>query len=717
MSKSIFVAFSALFLTLVFYQNTHAADILFESREVTQLARGVHHIDSRMMTTRGLVDVHALIIDITDPFVTVAPVMAYNAIGRRETTTRLLRNAGAIAGVNADFFGMAHDHSVHFGIMARSGELIAVNPGTNAPTERERFATFLLDMAGNPFFTYLRGDVRLVVNGWNNIQIASYNTLGSEMWGPVIVDRFTMQDTSSVNERFDNLVTVIVEGSIVTGITAPGEVAAVPENGFLVIFPMDSYLAHRGSIRQGDHVAKHLSTNLRVDFSRIEAAIGGGAVIMRNGLPVSDIYGVFPAGRHPRTAIGQTADRRLVLLTVDGRTHSVGANHSELVGILRHFGVVNAIALDGGGSTTFVTRSPGGGMAPRNTVSDGSERAVVNALGVFVVPSTHQPISLGIEPITTRAIVNVPLEFSVAFEDAFHNEVAYTPSDGFTYITESADGFLHYGRYVPIRAGTHTIEVHYGHLRGSLIIQAYDLGEIRPSRNQVVVDFGESAELGFTGITTSGHSVNLPYIGGLTVTPSHLGHFDGMTFYGTGYGIGYITARIGSVATHFAVFVGGATGVVELPESTVNQDLLWARQGIDVLAGGDRYSFFVPARGSNPFYSVNTWSSFAIVTLPTIGGSIQSEYWSRFMNDIRETDARDIVVMMEISPAGFGRRQEFELFHRAMTELANAGKRVFVVTPGTNTSSNVRDNVRYIELSGAAIRFWTSGEHIFWSEG
>lgn len=707
--------FAAVFLTIVFSISVQAADIIFENREVTQVARGVRHIDSRMMTTRGMVDVHALIIDITDPYVTVAPVMAYNELGRRSTTTSLLRNAGAIAGVNADFFGMAHSHSVHFGIMARGGELIAVNPGTNAPTENERFATFLLDLAGNPFFTYLRSDVQLVVNGWNNIRIASYNTLGPEMWGPVVVDRFTLIDTSSIVERFDNIVTFIVEDNIVTGITAPGEAAEAPENGFLVLFPINSYLENRNLIRQGDRVEKQLSTNLRVDFSRIEAAVGGGAVIMRNGAAVSEIYGVFPAGRHPRTAIGQTSDRRLVLLTVDGRGQSIGANHSELVGILRHFGVVNAIALDGGGSTTLVTSRRGVGHAARNTVSDGSERSVVNALGVFVRPSSNPPVSLGVHPSSDRAAVNAPIELEVAFEDVFENEVDYIPTDGFTFVTNAADGFLHYGRYVPLRSGTHTIEVHYGHLRGTLVIDAYDLGEIRLVGNQVIVETGESVKLNLVGITTDGHPVNLTYIAGLTVTPSELGYFDGMNFYGANYGTGYITAQIGSVTAHFAVYVGGATGVIDLPESTANQDLLWARLGIDILAGGNRYSFYVPAAGSNARYSVNTWSDFAIVTIPTTGGGIPGSYWSRFMNDIRATDAKNIVVMMETNPLSFSRQQESELFHRAMTELERGGKRVFVVSPAADTTSYVRDNVRYIGFENSAINFWTSGEHIRWS--
>ena len=59
--------------------------------------------------------------------------------------------------------------------------------------------------------------------------------------------------------------------------------------------------------------------------------------------------------RHPRTAVGQLADGRLVLVVVDGRSrgYSVGMTNFELAQTLMRLGAVTAMALDGGGSTTI----------------------------------------------------------------------------------------------------------------------------------------------------------------------------------------------------------------------------------------------------------------------------------------------------------------------------------------------------------------------------
>lgn len=84
--------------------------------------------------------------------------------------------------------------------------------------------------------------------------------------------------------------------------------------------------------------------------------------------------------RHPRTAVGVTADNKVLLVTVDGRQPGVseGVNLREFSVIMRALKAKNAINLDGGGSTTMYIK----GKGVVNKVSDPSERAVANALYV-----------------------------------------------------------------------------------------------------------------------------------------------------------------------------------------------------------------------------------------------------------------------------------------------------------------------------------------------
>ena len=59
---------------------------------------------------------------------------------------------------------------------------------------------------------------------------------------------------------------------------------------------------------------------------------------------------------HPRTAMGYTADGKLIILAVEGRRpgKAEGASLPDLAKILLEFGCVEALNLDGGGSSCLL---------------------------------------------------------------------------------------------------------------------------------------------------------------------------------------------------------------------------------------------------------------------------------------------------------------------------------------------------------------------------
>ena len=66
--------------------------------------------------------------------------------------------------------------------------------------------------------------------------------------------------------------------------------------------------------------------------------------------------------RHPRTAVGLRGDGTLLCLEVDGRIpdYSNGATLVDLAKMLLRFGAVDAINLDGGGSSVVYTKGETG---------------------------------------------------------------------------------------------------------------------------------------------------------------------------------------------------------------------------------------------------------------------------------------------------------------------------------------------------------------------
>lgn len=91
----------------------------------------------------------------------------------------------------------------------------------------------------------------------------------------------------------------------------------------------------------------------------------------------------FVRNREPRTMLAVRPNGTILLITIDGRWrhHSLGASMRQAAYLARRLGAVNAVNLDGGGSTTFVARGH-----VFNHPSDGYERGVVNALVIVRDP-------------------------------------------------------------------------------------------------------------------------------------------------------------------------------------------------------------------------------------------------------------------------------------------------------------------------------------------
>jgi len=566
MKKFLFLCIAPIFAILLLTTTAHALEILYEHSVQHQASRGVVYEQTRMMTVNGMLDVHVLKVDLTAPYISVAPVASNREIGLKETTTNLLRDAGAIAGINADFFSLAGTHSVQFGPAVVDGQVLALNSHTNH-TYNE-FATFYLDANNNPFFSYMRATIRFYNNGVQNVFANTYNSIGNAIEWPTVVSRHAMYDTVALDGRFPGLTKIVVNDNVITQVSAPGQNVVVPENGYIVILP--ERMAYRsGYFNVGDTARLELGNTLYLDFSNMNSAIGGGGLILAGGQIVND-SGTVPTGRHPRTAVGATRDgNTLILMTIDGRNHSVGANRADMAALMLRSGAYNAMNLDGGGSSTMVTSTRGQNYIIVNTPSEGSQRRVVNALGVFDDSPIGAMSRLVLEPNAIRTVVGVPVSVQVYGEDEFWNRIAvnqtsvsFSANDGGTWAN---------ARYTPLRSGAHTLEAVYGGHRATQTLHVHYLAELQSNIRSLTLQVGERMPLSFTGVTTDGFSVAIPEITQLNVEPAHLGHFQNGEFVAAGIGAGFATAYVGGVRLSIPVTVGGFSHPINMFTGQVGQ--------------------------------------------------------------------------------------------------------------------------------------------------
>jgi flagellar hook assembly protein FlgD len=125
----------------------------------------------------------------------------------------------------------------------------------------------------------------------------------------------------------------------------------------------------------------------------VPEALGGGPILVRAGKPIfnaAEDFGNYHLNRrHPRTAVGQRSDGRIVMVVVDGRRpgYSAGMTNFELAQTMIRLGVVTASALDAGGSSTMAFD----GKLLSRPSDTGGERMVAESLlvsyyGVYAPP-------------------------------------------------------------------------------------------------------------------------------------------------------------------------------------------------------------------------------------------------------------------------------------------------------------------------------------------
>lgn len=191
-----------------------------------------------------------------------------------------------------------------------------------------------------------------------------------------------------------------------------------------------------------DWMTEGADVQLIADYSAlpgvVQGATGGGPMLVTDGNILTlesaaeeSVGESFVTSSHPRTAVGQKANGELVFVTVDGRQggRSVGINLFDLAKYMKSLGCVNAMNLDGGGSTTMVVRgevinfpSTNGAMRPVSTsivFSRDSRVGENQVLTEEVLPRNLRVPSLdGIQFFTERLTTNGTLTTEVISPEA-----------------------------------------------------------------------------------------------------------------------------------------------------------------------------------------------------------------------------------------------------------------------------------------------------------
>lgn len=106
-----------------------------------------------------------------------------------------------------------------------------------------------------------------------------------------------------------------------------------------------------------------------------------GPLLITNDKPAELSQAKFNTLAHPRSAVGLTKDNKLLFVTVDGRQEKArGVSLFSLTTLMQTLGTVDALNLDGGGSTTLYVKGVTENGIVNSPSDKAGERTVANAL-------------------------------------------------------------------------------------------------------------------------------------------------------------------------------------------------------------------------------------------------------------------------------------------------------------------------------------------------
>lgn len=474
-----------------------------------ELSPGLDQIEYERLGAEGRQQIHVLRVELADSNLYV-DYIGNDAVTDPGTVTEFVADAGAIAGINGDFFDINNSS-------APLGAAISREHGIMKSPEQHRgaAAAFSSSGLGRVAEIFIEGSITtpdgdLPLLGINTLSgTASAVSVYNAHWGDHTRTRAIPAGTTGVE------VIVGADGTVTRTAQEPGSEQLAAGEYALVTLP-GAVGDALGALELGDEV--EISYRLAPESADITAAVSGHPTseppMLEDGV-IGEAVSPYMRERHPRTAVGFTEDGRTAFFVVaDGRQASAaGFTLPELGQLMLDLGARDAINLDGGGSSQLNSRLPGDASSTvRNSPSDGYERRDANGLGIFLnTPGSGTATALDVRtalvsddadrvfPGYTRALTSQAYDESGSAAESA--QPGWTASSGAARVVASDDGAVVTG----VAPGRVTVTASAGGAAGSQDIHV--LGDLqRISASSGLLAFGDAGDV--RTLTITGHDAD-----------------------------------------------------------------------------------------------------------------------------------------------------------------------------------------------------------------
>ncbi|MBI2842175.1 MAG: phosphodiester glycosidase family protein [Armatimonadetes bacterium] len=424
------------------------------------LADGVTLVQDIETDSESPLIVNVLRIDPKRPGVKIAAALAGDKVitdgpaKGRETVSSMVARKGALAGVNADYFPYTGDP---LGLAIIDAELVS-EPMDRAAIGITADGSLLCDRVSFSGRCTAVSGAQFSISGLNRTRQKDELVLYTPAFGAAVANKEGVEVAllmdGPVRPNVDITATVVTDPASCAGLPVPDGHAILSASGsasdwVLQNFHKDEKITLRFDVRSASGRS----------WDSVVNAVGGGPWLVRGGSVMVDteeqgFKPTFSLFCHPRTAAGITASGELLLVAVDGRQCvSRGMTLPEMAELLKKLGAVEAINLDGGGSTSLSVM----GLVI-NSPSGGKERPVANALLVYAQPTLSQDVAFSLAESGCAETPSGQGRLLTLIDGASGQPVPEEAQAGILWGTTGGIGFVDQkGYFMPIKAGKGTV--------------------------------------------------------------------------------------------------------------------------------------------------------------------------------------------------------------------------------------------------------------------
>lgn len=529
--------------------------VINSEKTVEELAPGITYEHQVDFTNKGFININVLRMDYDDPYVEMDLLKSEESISNRATVSEFAKSSPTLyGGVNGDFFN--YDYQTTIGPMVEDGVVYSspINDPEFSSFNITKSNQFLIHNWAQTFFRLEKKGFKLPIDYVNKPYFDG---------NKVILFNTDWSTVTRGNKHPGDIIEMMVIDGVVREITLNGDPKIIPDNGYVIAAVGNKIDLIKNNFQLFDEV------NFVKDdsFDAIDFSIGGGTRLLKDSAVV-DAFTLGINGRHPRTAIAYTANREVLLVTVDGRSTSYpGVTQLELANILLALGATDAVNLDGGGSTAMVKRNLlTGANELINRPSDGGERRVQNAVGFKGSYPVTGLDHLKIEAVFPRVFVNDSIEIAIAGFDKSNNKLSHQNTDtGVEWQVLEGEGTFIGNTYFPTSAGTHKIMATINGAAGTTDIQVLkDIAELRIRPGELLLTPGDTVKLTADGISSDGYYAPIKADNITWLMTGNTGTLTESGVY-TAYeesGSGIIRASFNDLETYVPIAVGTETRLI-----------------------------------------------------------------------------------------------------------------------------------------------------------